>query len=151
MNLAQAMRKKNELLALVHKLEARVQQAMTYLEGHETYNQVDYEGMVLSLKDARSELFSLKVAIDTANHKDTGGVCVQHCIIRKGEIKAELEHTRGLRQVVDAVPYRWDEDAPEQKHRESAKELDIRIDRLEEELRKTDDLICALNGEIEVG
>ena len=101
MNLAQALRKKNELVSKIAKLEARVRQAMSYMEGHETYTQDDYDQMRDELQDTRNDLLGLKQAMSTANHVDVNGTCIQHLIIKKGEVKSLLDFVRAQRAAVD--------------------------------------------------
>jgi len=151
MNLAQALRKKNELVSKIGKLEGRVKQAMSYTEGRETYTQEDYDRMRDELATTRNKLLGLKQAMSAANRVDVDGTCVQDLIIKKGELKSLLDFVRQQRVMVDVGRInQWDDESPEQIHRENAKDLDTRIDDLETELRETDDQINSMNGKITV-
>jgi polyhydroxyalkanoate synthesis regulator phasin len=151
MNLATALRKKNELVAEIKKLEIRISEAMSYTSGNEIYTQTDYDKMCQDLQNLRHDLFDIKCNIDAANHKDQNGKCIYTLVMERGELKNELQYIHTLRLKVCNNRIRdWDEDSPELFHREDIKTLDSRIDSIETKLRKIEDDIATLNGSIKI-
>lgn len=149
MNLATALRKKNELVAQIAKLEKRIVAAINYTEDNKIYSKLDYDEMCQKLQNLRHDLLDMKYNIDMANHKMQNGKCIYNLIIKRSELKAEYVHILTLREKVNSNRVNdWNNDSPKLMHYEDAKSLDEKCDIIEKMLHSVEDDIAILNGSI---
>jgi len=152
MSLAQALRKRAELIANIQTLQQRIQEATTYVEGRESYSAQDYAAMSAELVKVRNELTALKVAIDKGNHVEQNGKSVYQCIVKRGDVNADLQFASQLRSHAHSATGReyFNEEAPKMMSRVSVKEVDARVDALQKQLRDIDNEISDKNGTIQI-
>ena len=155
MSLAQALRKRAELIANIQTLQQRVMEATNYVEGRESYSKTDYDSMGCDLKNARSQLTALKVAIDKGNHVEQNGKSVYQCIVERGDINAELMFATQLRNTVQGVlgnryGYDENENAPKTQSRVTVKDMDAAVDALQKKMRDIDNEISDKNGSLKI-
>jgi phage shock protein A len=155
MSLAQALRKRAELIAKVATLQQRILEATTYVEGRESYTQSEFNAMVDDLIAVRSALSRLKIAIDKGNHIEQNGKSVYECIVARGDVNASLQFAQQMRNMANGAlgrQYGYDENenAPKMKSRATVKELDVAVDGLQKQLRDLDNEISDKNGSIQI-
>jgi hypothetical protein len=153
MSLAQALRKKAELINELSTLQSRLVEGVVYKEHDELYSKDDMKEMQNMMNLKRVELLSLKLAIDNGNHTVMSGKTVYALIVEKGEVKAELEFWCQTRNTVaQSMTHRfgYDEKAPKVLTRITVKQADTNIDSLRKMLKTLDNNISDLNGKIEV-
>jgi len=155
MSLAQALRKRAELISNITTLQQRVLEATTYVEGHESYTLEDYAAMCNDLTLAREKLIALKIAIDKGNHIAQNGKSVYEAIVERGDINASLMFAQQMRSVVHGISsrsysYRNNEDAPETKSRTTIKQADEYVDGLQQKMRDIDNEISDKNGSLQI-
>ena len=156
MSLAQALRKRAELIANVQTLQQRVLESTTYFEGRESYTEVEYNGMLGELQRSRNQLTALKVAIDAGNHIAQNGRSVYQCIVERGDVNAALQFAVQLRNVANSASGRQygyndeNENAPKMKSRKTVKDMDTVVDCKQKHLRDLDNEISDKNGSIQI-
>jgi hypothetical protein len=153
MSLAQALRKKNEIVNEVATLQSRIREAVVYREGSEIYSSAEFIAMQSALKQCCKNLVTVKVAIDRGNHTSFDGSTVYQLITQRGETKQALEFLVALRNTVaggmnGGYGYREEERAPKAMTRMPIK--DIAIDASKKAMREMDDKISNINGKLDI-
>jgi len=153
LSLAQALRKKAELINELNTLQSRLVEGVVYKQDEEIYSKDDMNTMQDTMNMKRAELLSLKLAIDAGNHVVLNGKTVYALIVEKGEVKAELEFwCRTRNAVAQALTdrYGYNENAPKKMTRLNVKQADANIDALRKTMKTLDNDISDLNGKIEI-
>jgi hypothetical protein len=150
MTLAQALRKKNEIIAEIATLQGRINEALVYRKENKTYSDKDFSKMVKALSDSRKRLVTIKTAIDKGNHTCMNGDTVFGLITLRGETKSELDFATQLRCRLSNDHYEYNDKAPKIVRRMSIMEVDALTDKLKNQLREIDDKISNINGRMQV-
>jgi hypothetical protein len=155
LSLAQALRKKAELVTDINTLQARILEGAVYTEGSQVYSAEDMAEMWKSLEAKRKSLLAIKAAIDIGNHVAMSGDTVYNLILTRGELKAVADFWGGLRtSVSQAVSghnrFGFNREEPKPKVSLSIKEIDSRVDGIRKSIKAVDDMISDLNGKIQI-
>jgi len=149
MNIAQALRKHAEKRARMSLLEERIKKDFIMVEGKgPSYDQEEFDALVVELGTLRVDAGILKQCINTANNKVVDGDSVSGCLATRNRVCEELAFFVELRGM-DTERYVLREGMKTWKRITDSK-LDESIDRLTNERRRLDDMICKLNAIIEV-
>lgn len=155
MSIAQALRKRAELISNITTLQQRVLGATIYVEGRESYAPEDYTTMCNDLTLARGKLVALKIAIDKGNHIAQNGKSVYEAIVERGDTNALLVFAEQVRSTVHSTGsrqynYRNNDEVAETKSRVTVKQADEHVDMVRQKLRDLDNEISDKNGSLQI-
>lgn len=137
MNIAKALKKKNQLINDINKLKAKVKHNNSILKGNQPV--YDVPALLKQLEAKTNDLINLKVKLTQAN------ATVQDKIYRIGELKSMITFYREVSVSQGKVRQNYNGEVAEYEAQLQQKERDDMIEKTEEEIIALQDELDAFN------
>ncbi len=137
MNIAKALKKKNQIINDINKIKAKVKHNNSILKGNEPA--YDIPTLLEQLQTKTDELISLKVKLTQANSE------VQEKIYRIGELKSMITFYREVSVNQGKVKQGYNDVFAEYEAQLKQKERDDIIEQLEQEITELQDELDTFN------